>query len=47
MAAGRRAAAAAAAEGEAAAVRGSAEPAGSDRRGWMSKCSQSNHNWSS
>lgn len=53
MAAGRRAAAAAeaaaaaAAEVEAAAVRGSAGPAGSGRRGWMSKCSQLNHNWSS
>lgn len=47
MAAGRRAAAAVAAEVEAAAVRGSAGPAGSGRRGWMSKCSQLNHNWSS
>lgn len=48
MAAGRRAAAAvAAAEGEAAAVQGSAAPAGSDKREWMSKCSQLNHNWSS
>lgn len=45
MAAGRRAAAAA--EGEAAVVRGSAGPAGSGRRGWRSKCSQLNHNWSS
>lgn len=44
---GRRAAAAAAAEGEAAAVQGSAGPAGSDMREWMSKCSQLNHNWSS
>lgn len=48
MAVGRRAAAAvAAAEGEAAAVQGSAAPAGSDMREWMSKCSQLNHNRSS
>lgn len=44
---GRRAAAAAAAVGGAAAAQGSAGPAGSDMREWMSKCSQLNHNWSS
>lgn len=43
----RAAAAAAAAEGEAAAVQGSAGPAGRDMREWMSKCSQLNHNRSS
>lgn len=43
----RAAAAAAAAEGEAVAVQGSAGPAGSDMREWMLKCSQLNHNWSS
>lgn len=36
-----------AAEGEAAVVQGSAGQVGSGRRGWMSKCSPLNHNWSS